>query len=174
MKADHAFAISIGLVDGLITSLVIAAHAIVSHLSLSPTVAFRIAFGSSFVGSVSFFIAEFSKLSKDEFRVAKILKPGRKSPTIMKNLTEKLIIEALYGGTASFAMGFVGASVPLFTYSLLNNSEIFTLGCSYLALALFGVYTSKITGGSYIKWMAGLIFLGVLMTIVGSILRIVS
>lgn len=175
MKPDQSFAISIGLVDGLITSLMITAYAIVYNLPVSTYTALHIAFGSSFVGSVSYFIAEFSKLSKSEFQVAKALKPGKKvSQSIKKVLSERILLESVYGGSASFIMGFIGASIPLFSYVGFHNMDSISLGLSYLSLSLFGAYTAKVTGGSYAKWVSGLIILGVVMTIIGTALRIVS
>ncbi len=175
MKPDQSFAISIGLVDGLITSLMITAYAIVYDFPIRPETALHIAFGSSFVGSISYFIAEFSKLSKSEFRVAKALKPGIKVPqSIKKILSGRILVESVYGGSASFIMGFIGASIPLFSYVGFHDIDSISLGLSYLSLSLFGAYTAKVTGGSYTKWILGLIILGVLMTFIGTALRIVS
>jgi len=175
LNQDRAFAISIGLVDGLITSLMITAYAIVYHYPISSIQSLHIAFGSSFVGAISYFIAEFSKLSQNEFRVSKALKPGIKvPPSVKRNLRERNLRESMYGGSASLIMGFVGASIPLFSYTTFQDSAFLSLGLSYLTLALFGTYTSKRSGGSYTKWILGLVALGVLMTLVGAMLRIVS
>lgn len=106
MNQDRAFAISIGLVDGLITSLMITAYAIVYHYPISSIQSLHIAFGSSFVGAISYFIAEFSKLSQNEFRVSKALKPGIKvPPSVKRNLRERNLRESMYGGSASLIMG---------------------------------------------------------------------
>lgn len=174
MKEDQGFAISIGLVDGLITSLVITSGAIVGHSTIGFYQSLRIAFGSSFVGAISFFIAQFSKLSKDEYRIARVLKPGSSSVKIHPSLTGKNLLDSIEGGSASLIMGFLGASIPLFSYSMLGESAIVSLLCSYSSLGVFGIYTSKISGGKSSRWLISLILLGIIMTFLGYNLKIVS
>jgi VIT1/CCC1 family predicted Fe2+/Mn2+ transporter len=174
VNSENSFAFSIGGIDGLITSLMITSNAIITQSVIGFDTALRISFGSAIVGAASFFVAEFGELSKDERRVAKHLNPNLLQSEHRNKFFKRNLEDAFRGGSVSLFMGFIGASVPIVSYSMLMKYSSLSLLFSYISLGLLGIYLGKTSGGKVHGWFMALIILGILMTIAGYFLRIVS
>ena len=59
MRENLVFPITMGLTDGVITVLMLASADFLGPSVMTVDLALRIAFGSAFVGTLSFFIAEY-------------------------------------------------------------------------------------------------------------------
>jgi VIT1/CCC1 family predicted Fe2+/Mn2+ transporter len=71
-------------------------------------------------------------------------------------------------------MGFIGAAIPILSYSVLHAEGIYSLTFSYFALGMLGIFLGKSSGGRMSNWFLSLVILGVIMTVVGYFLKIVS
>ena len=92
MKYSLLFPATIGLADGIITALVLVTGSILSGAGLSPGLSERVAFGSAFVGTFSFFIAEYSRLRGEINKTSRQL--NLSSPRLLG-----LLIPSLHGST---------------------------------------------------------------------------
>ena len=82
MNRETIFPITIGLVDGIITTLMITSGRIVSGVDLSLNHTLRIASASSIVGAGSYFVAQYSKMRNEVSRVSKHLNPDKNKPKL--------------------------------------------------------------------------------------------
>ncbi len=174
MNEDDSFALSIGAIDGLITSLMITSNAIISKSNIMLEAALRISLGSAVVGAASFFVAEYGRLRQGEYRIAHLLKPSSNPGQSKTSVMKRNLSDAFKGGSLSFIMGFVGAAIPIVSYSLLHRGGVYSLTFSYLALGIMGIFLGKSSGGKASNWFISLVILGVIMTVAGYYLRIVS
>ena len=174
MNEDDSFALSIGAIDGLITSLMITSNAIISKSTILLETALRISLGSAVVGAASFFVAEYGRLRQGEYRVAHLLKPSLGPGQRKTSVNRRNLSDAFKGGSFSFIMGFVGAAVPIVSYSLLHRGGVYSLAFSYSALGITGIFLGKSSGGKISNWFISLVILRVIMTAVGYYLKIVS
>ncbi|MHB1440181.1 MAG: hypothetical protein ACYCSO_03785 [Cuniculiplasma sp.] len=174
MNKDDSFALSIGSIDGLITSLMITSNAIISQHSIVLGTALRISLGSAVVGAASFFVAEFGRLRQGEYRIARLLNPAMKKGENKFSVIRRNLIDSFRGGSFALIMGFLGAAIPIVSYSTLHSSGVFSLILSYTALGILALFIGKSSGGHLRNWFFALVLLGILMTIAGYYLRIVS
>ncbi|MGP6220446.1 hypothetical protein [Caldiplasma sukawensis] len=173
MDRDLFFPVTIGVIDGIISAIMISANALISRSKLTLLVALDISIGSSFVSALSYLIAEYGKLRSDAHRVEIALRPGNKDRQ-RKHLFRSILLEALYGGGLSLLMGFLGASSTLIPYSLGLISPLYSIIISYAILGLVGALIGKVSGGSALAWSMALVISGILITILGNYIRIVG
>ncbi|MCL4323112.1 MAG: hypothetical protein M1498_01485 [Candidatus Thermoplasmatota archaeon] len=174
MNDNDSFALSIGAIDGLITSLMITSNAIISKSNVMFETALRISMGSAVVGAASFFVAEYGRLRQGEYRIARLLNPSMTQNESRSHVIRRNLTDAFRGGSFSFIMGFIGAAIPILSYSVLHAEGIYSLTFSYFALGMLGIFLGKSSGGKMSNWFLSLVILGVIMTVVGYFLKIVS
>ncbi|MGP6206458.1 hypothetical protein ACNF42_00260 [Cuniculiplasma sp. SKW3] len=173
MNSDLEFAFTIGTIDGIITALMIASRAILSDIEMPLSLAVRIAVGSSVVGAASYLVAEYGKLRAEDSLVYKHLRP-QGSRRVRNEVNMELFLDAFKGGGVSMLMGFVGASIPLLSYSILNRTPYISIIVSYITLIALGIILGKKSGGKISSWAGSLILLGILMTILGYYVQVIS
>ncbi len=139
MRPRLLFPVTIGLSDGIITSLMIAASRMAEPSSVSAYFALRVAAGSAIVGMFSFFVAEYSRLRNELSRSSRQL--GYPSPSFLlrTRLGRSILVEAITGTSASGVSGFTGALIPplaaaAFTLSLMPPRSLRPL-CPWCCLA---------------------------------------
>ena len=163
---------AIGLIDGLITALIIASHAILSNLTLPVSAAIRISGGSSMVGATSYLLAEYGEKRTDMARIAKHLNPMTLKYSRNRSVQMRILLESVIGGSVALAFGFIGAMIPLGFYSVFGMSPIISIAVTFIALSLTGVYMGYEAEGSAMMWLIALDSVGILMLILGNYLRI--
>ena len=173
MNSDLEFAFTIGTIDGIITALMIASRAILSDTAMSLDLSVRIALGSSVVGASSYLVAEYGKLRAEDSLVYRHLRP-QGSRRLRNEVNIELFVDAFRGGSISMLMGFVGAAIPLISYSLFERIQGISIGISYLTLILMGVILGRKSGGKILLWSTSLVILGLLMTLLGYYVRVIS
>ncbi len=173
MNSDLKFAFTIGTIDGIITALMIASRAILSNTQMSLSLSVRIAIGSSVVGAASYLVAEYGKLRAEERLIYKHLRP-QGSGIVRREVNIDLFADAFKGGGISMLMGFVGASIPLISYSLLNKTPYVSIAISYATLTTLGIVLGRKSGGSAMSWSVSLVILGLLMTLLGYYVQVIS
>ena len=173
MRENLVFPITLGLTDGVITVLMLASADFLGPSVMTVDLAVRIAFGSAFVGTLSFFIAEYSRLRFQLIRASRQLSMNSPESLIKSDLGAKIFIESLAGTLLSGSFGFVGALIPLSVDVIEPTFGFVAILSAYFVLAAMGLAIGNISSGNRYKWMAALICLGFIVTGVGKFISIV-
>ncbi len=173
MNSDLEFAFTIGTIDGLITALMIASRAILQDNLISSDFALRIALGSSVVGASSYLVAEYGRLRAEDAVVYRHLRPQGKS-RISTRINREIFFDAFKGGAISLVMGFVGASIPLLSFSLFPKYHFLSPALSYITLVVLGMALGRRSGGRMILWSISLVILGLSLTILGFFIEVIA
>ncbi|MCY0852141.1 hypothetical protein [Thermoplasma acidophilum] len=174
MKDRTLFSITLGLSDGIITSLMIAAAALSSLTSIGMTEALRIGAGSATVGGFSFFIAEYARLRGEVFRMSRQLAMDSPRRLMRSRIGVEITEEALEGTAIAGVSGFLGSMIPLATDALLPDYHILPFSVAIIALAFLGIGLARSISGNYTIWAVGMSAVGIVMSYVGIFLHIVS
>lgn len=174
MRENIIFPITMGLTDGVITVLMLASADFLGPSFMTVDLATRIAFGSAFVGTLSFFIAEYSRLRSQLMRASQHLTMNPDDSLVKTDLGTRIVIESLGGTFLAGAFGFLGALIPLFVDVVWSTAGYLAIVSAYLVLAIMGIAISSVSSGKRYKWMTSLIVLGVAVTIVGKFISIVN
>ena len=173
MRENIVFPITMGLTDGVITVLMLASADFLGPSVMTVDLALRIAFGSAFVGTLSFFIAEYSRLRFQLIRASRQLTMHSPESLIRSDLGAKIFMESLAGTLLSGTFGFVGALIPLSVDVIDPAFGLVAILSAYFVLAAMGLAIGNISSGNKYKWMAALILLGLIVTTVGNFVSII-
>lgn len=174
MRDDILFPVTLGLTDGIITVLMLASADFLGPSNMSVLLALRIAFGSAFVGTLSFFIAEYSRLRSELTRASQQLTMRSSNRLVKTDLGTRILVESLGGTLLSGSFGFVGALIPLLFDVFLPAEGYMAILSAYLVLAFMGMGIARISSGNRLRWMGSLIVLGITVTMVGKFIAIVG
>ncbi|MHB8358464.1 MAG: hypothetical protein ACYDCP_03050 [Thermoplasmataceae archaeon] len=173
MKYSLLFPATIGLADGIITALVLVTGSILSGSGLSPGLSERVAFGSAFVGTFSFFIAEYSRLRGEINKTSRQLNLTSPRLLLKGKIGRDIFLEAIIGTSLSGVCGFLGAGIPLFINYLFPTHGYLSIISAILAMGALGAGIGRSVSGRYILWILTMLILATLIAIVGNYLRIV-
>lgn len=173
-KENLVFPLTLGLSDGIITTLMLISRTIIHGDLPGFNLAFRVAFGSAFVGGFSFFIAEYSRLRGEISRTSRQLMLRSPSYLIRSKIGKDILLEAVSGTGASIISGFSGSMIPLSFAALFPGMSIFAIYIADGSLALLGAGIAKSVSGNYIFWIFTMFLLGIVVTILGNFLNLVS
>lgn len=163
---------AIGLIDGLITALIIASNAILSDLSMPLSAAIRISGASSMVGATSYLVAEYGKMRTDMVRIARHLNPVTLKSSKNRSVQLRILLDSILGGSVALSFGFMGSMIPLGFYSLFGSNPLISIVVTFIALSVTGIYMGYEAEGSALMWIIALDTVGILMLILGNYLRI--
>ena len=173
-KINFLFPITLGLSDGIITALMLAAGDLLSYHDVGLNLALRIAFGSAFVGSFSYFIAEYARLRGELYRVSRQL--TLKSPSFLTKgkLGKDIILESTVGTSLSGFCGFSGAMIPLLVNVYMPHPVWLSVIIAIVTLGVLGIGLSKTVVGKHTYWAVSMVLMGIIVTAAGSVLHIVG
>lgn len=167
------FAMALGVSDGILNALTLAAASVLHGVGLGPRLSARIGVVALVTAIVTLFIAEYTQNRLELLRAERQLmftQSGRLAATSLgRAVFRDSIAAALVAGASSFA----GAALPLFIGTLLPRVSWIALVASAAALAFLGVVLGSHVGGRRIVWAAALVVAGVVVTIIGMQLEIV-
>lgn len=173
MREDLVFPVTMGLTDGVITVLMLASADFLGPSVMTVDLAVRISFGSAFVGTLSFFIAEYSRLRFQLIRASRQLTMNSPESLIKSDLGMKIFFESIAGTLLSGSFGFIGALIPLSVDVFDPKMGFIAILSAYIVLATMGLTIGGISSGNKYKWMAALVLLGLIVTAVGNFISIV-
>ncbi len=173
-RSNFLFPFTLGLSDGIITTLMLTSRILLTGGSLAPDLILRIAFGASFVGGFSFFIAEYSRLREEIARTSRMLIMRSPDKLIRGKIGKDIMLEATLATSLSVITGFLGALIPLTFSALFSPNKIAPELIAWIALALLGAGLARSVQGKYIFWIVTMMFIGVLITFLGFFLNLVS
>jgi predicted membrane protein (TIGR00267 family) len=173
-RGDYGFALVIGLVDGILTALVLAAGKVMAagqSIRLSDVV--RVAVVASISAAFTFFVAQYSRFRHELVHAEKHLTLGSRGHLAKTQLGRAVFRESVLGSLISGTCSFIGATFPLFFAVISPGALWLSLGTPIAALGVLGAFLGRSAYGNVLVWAIGLIALGVFFAIVGLQLHIV-
>lgn len=172
-EREHKFALVIGLCDGILTALTLAAGSVLaSRAPLRLQFALRIAGASSLSGTFVFFVAEYTRLRGELTHAERQLSLASSAGLASTRLGPVVLMEGLIGTCLASLCNFLGALFPLFLGAVLPGLPWIAIATAIILLGLLGVALSRSVHGSVFRWTAGLMLVGGMLTLVGMHLRV--
>src|SRR5437870_2624483 len=156
-RGDYAFALVIGLVDGILTALILAAGKVVAageSIHLSDLL--RVAVVASISAAFTFFVAQYSRFRHELVHAEKHLPLGSRGPLVKTQLGRAVFTESVIGSVISGACSFIGAVLPLLFAMIRPGATWISLGAPIAALGLLGGFLGRSTYGNTLVWAIGL------------------
>ncbi len=173
-KSVLTFPLTLGLSDGIITTLMLISHTILHGNLISAGLALRVAFGSAFVGGFSFFIAEYSRLRGEISRTSKQLMLRSPAYLIRSRIGRDILVESVTGTGASVLSGFIGSLLPLAIAVAFPRTGAYAVYTADGVLAFLGAGIAKSVSGNYVFWIMTMFILGVSVSLMGDFLNLVG
>lgn len=167
------FPFTLGLSDGVITTLMLISRTLIHENSLGLNLALRVAFGAAFVGGFSYFIAEYSRLREEISRTSRQLNLRSPSYLIKGKIGRDIMVESVVGTSVSVASGFTGSMIPLAFSLLVPADGVLSIFVAIVSLAALGAGIGKSVKGNYLFWIMTMAILGFIVTWVGYYLNLV-
>ncbi|MEM0158464.1 MAG: hypothetical protein QXV22_00495 [Thermoplasmataceae archaeon] len=167
------FPLTLGLSDGIITTLMLISRTLISGESFDFSLVLRVATGSAFVGGFSFFIAEYSRLRAELSRTSRQL--GLRTPDYLLRgkIGKDILMEAALGTSVSTASGFCGSLIPLVSGMIITSGGFIAVALALISLAGLGAGVGKSVNGNVPFWVLVLVAIGMIVTIMGNYLNLV-
>jgi VIT1/CCC1 family predicted Fe2+/Mn2+ transporter len=172
-RRERMFALLIGVIDGILTALTLAAGRVLSaERSLDSTLAFRIPAASALSGAFVFFVAEYARQRGELVRAERQLSLTAHGRLAATRLGRATLYDSAGGAALSIVCNFLGALVPLFVGTLLPNLSWLAPVVAIAILGGLGVGIARAIYGNPIRWAIALMLAGVLLTLAGVVLHI--
>jgi predicted membrane protein (TIGR00267 family) len=170
---EYGFAAILGLTDGILTALTLAAGSIIgSRTGLSISLGLRVASASALAGGVVFLTAELARRNHELVHAEQqlnLLSHGRLATT---RLGHFVVVESSKATIVVVASNFVGALLP-FLVGLISKSAFIPICSALVMLGALGVTIARVTYRSKVLWATSLMIAGALLTALGLWLRII-
>lgn len=172
-KLNLLFPFTLGLSDGVITTLMLISRSLLAGESIGAGLAFRVAFGAAFVGAFSFFIAEYSRLREEISRTSRQLVLRSPYYLIKGKIGRDIMLESVIGTSVSAVTGFTGSMIPLSFSVLLPQDGLLSIIVAVVALAGLGAGLGRSVKGNYVFWILTMVIVGLLVSVIGFYLNLV-
>jgi VIT1/CCC1 family predicted Fe2+/Mn2+ transporter len=173
-RREHSFALVIGVCDGILTALTLAAGSVISSPApLRMQLALRIAAASALSGTFVFFTAEYSKLRGELVHAERQLSLTQHGRLAATRLGRTVLIEGLEKAGISSVCNFAGALFPLALGAILPGPAWLAIAAAIVALGLLGAAIAHSVHGNHFRWVIGLMAAGGILTLAGSRLHVV-
>lgn len=165
-----------GLVDGILSALVLAAGRLVdpggegNALGLAIRVGIAAGSSSMFV----FFVAHYAQLRLELVRHERELNLTRHGKLAATKLGRRIFFESLHKALLACAFSFAGALFPLILCAAMPSPVWLGLAIAIFTLAGLGALLAKTFYGSPTVWAAMLFVGGILVALIGTKLKLVS
>jgi VIT1/CCC1 family predicted Fe2+/Mn2+ transporter len=168
------FFVVIGLAEGILTALTLAAGRILAPEAASMTgLAVRVGLAAGLPEAVVFFAAEYSRQQVSLLRMERQLNLTQRGRLANSRLGRQALSESVSAAVLSAGCSFGGAAIPLIVAGLLPGPSWLTIAIAVCCLALLGAGIARSLAGCKACWSAGLAVAGVLMALLGAYLGVV-
>jgi predicted membrane protein (TIGR00267 family) len=171
-ESERGRYIILGTIDGILAILGIIVG--LSSATLDPGVIIKAALGGGIAlcltNGIGSYLAEsaveYGKLSEVEAALLQDLKDTR----IEKITKRKIILDSILHGGSSF----IGSLVPIMPFVFISDgiAVYISIVLALAALIILGLFSGKISGQSYIRSVVRMVFLGAVVVIACSLLRL--
>ncbi len=173
-QRNNLFAIVIGLMDGILTALALAAGRIIgSGDPISLQLALRISTGGAISGIFIFFVAEYARQRSDLVVAEMHLRLSSKGQLAASALGRSSFNRALVGAAVSGTCSFAGALLPLLPAAVFPRYSWLALVAALIALVVLGTGLAKVASANPLRWATALLIIGGVLIVVGNWLHIV-
>lgn len=174
LRREHRFAVVIGLMDGILSALTLAAGRVVaSPGAISVTLALQISAATSLAGTLVFFTAEYARVRGELAHAERQLNLTSKGHLATTRLGRAVLRETAAAAAISSGCNFLGALLPLLSGAVLPGPSWMAIAAAMVALGLLGAAVAHTVHGSPGRWAAVLMIAGGVLSYVGLKLRIV-
>lgn len=165
----------LGLCDGILTTLVLTAGRLTDAAQpMTLDFALRIALVAFLSGAFVFYVARYAELRGQLIHAERQLNMSAYGKLATGALGRAVRKEATVAAAASSCMGFCGALVPLLAATLVPQYRWTAIIAALVTLAVLGSILARVVHGATFRWIAGLVFGGILLTVLGVFLRVVG
>jgi VIT1/CCC1 family predicted Fe2+/Mn2+ transporter len=165
---EHLFASVIGLADGILTALTLAAGKVIgSHQAIEGMLALRIATAGSASGAFIFFVAQYSHLRGELVHAERHLNLTPQGRLAVTHLGRTVLQDALCGSIISGIFSFIGALFPLLLATICPLAPWVAILAALGALSLLGMGLGHVVYGNPSRWALGLLTVGIVLAGVG-------
>jgi predicted membrane protein (TIGR00267 family) len=172
-RREYTFALLIGLVDGILTALTLAAGRVVSASNpVDAALALRIPTASALSGAFVFFVAQYARMRGELVRAERQLNLTSHGRLATTRLGRTVLRETLSAMVVSVACNFLGALLPLLTGTLLPDLPWMAIAVALVALGALGIGIARAIYGNPLRWATVLVISGLLLTFIGVELHI--
>lgn len=173
-RRGHAFALVIGVTDGILTALTLSAARVVGSTDpITINLALRIAAASSLSGMFVFFAAEYFHQRGGLVHAERQLSLRSGGHLAATHLGRAVFRETLWAAIVSSLCNFAGALVPLLAGALVPRHSWLAVVVGIVVLGALGVAAARSTYGKPLLWAIALMVSGVVLAAAGITLRIV-
>lgn len=169
------FALVIGVTDGILTALTLAAGRVFESPSnsLSLGLAVRISAASSLSGIFVFFTAEYIRHRGELLRAERQLSLTTHGRLAATRLVRAALWETLQNAILSSVCNFLGALAPLIVGALLPHMPWVAIAVALALLATLGAISGHLTHGNAFLWSIALVAAGLALTWAGAEFHVV-
>jgi VIT1/CCC1 family predicted Fe2+/Mn2+ transporter len=173
LRRERMFPLLIGVVDGILTALTLAAGLIFSTGSaLNLSLAVRISTASALSGAFVFFVAEYARQRGALIHAERQLSLTTRGRLAATRLGRIALYEAMSGAALAIVFNFLGALLPLLVGALLPGLSWLAAVVAIALLGALGVGIARAVSGNVIWWAIMLMLAGVLLMLAGVQLHI--
>jgi VIT1/CCC1 family predicted Fe2+/Mn2+ transporter len=172
-RREHMFALLIGVVDGILTALTLAAGRVLSVAdALDSTLAFRISAASALSGALVFFVAEYARQRGELVRAERQLSLTAHGRLAATRLGRAALYDAASGAALAIICNFLGALVPLLIGVALPSVSWLAAVVAIAILGALGIGIARAIYWNPLRWAMVLMLAGALLTLIGVQLHI--
>jgi VIT1/CCC1 family predicted Fe2+/Mn2+ transporter len=170
----EAFAAVLGLTDGVLTVLTLAAGRMIHAQSGLPfSLAMRVAAASSLAGGVVFFTAEVARRNQELVHAERELNLVARGRLATTRLGHFVLTESSRAALTVIGSNFLGALSPLIASLIWKRFVLGPLCLSIISLGVLGGVIARATYRNSVLWASGLMLAGAVLAALGIWLRIV-
>jgi predicted membrane protein (TIGR00267 family) len=165
----------LGLSDGILTSLTLAAGLLTSgEQPITFSLTLRVALAALVSGAFVFFVGRYAELRGElvhaEFQL-NLTSHGQLAASYLGKAASR---EALSFALISSVASFCGALVPLLPAAVFPTHRWASIITALVVLALLGIGLSRAVHGGWLRWTVGLVASGCTLSVIGAYLKIVG
>ncbi len=164
----------LGISDGILTALALAAGAILHQAGgrLSLAFACRVGAAACVTAAFTMFVAYYAEARSHLVRASRELNltgPGR---LVASNLGREILTDTAFATVITGAASFIGAVIPLLLGSLLPTPPWVTLAITIGLLGIVGWVLGAALSGHRVRWLIAMLIGGTAVAVIGAILDI--
>lgn len=158
---------ALGVSDGILNALTLAAATVVHGTGLSLRLSARIGVVALASAVVTLFVAEYTQNRLELLRAERQLMFTRSGRLAATSLGRAVLRDSSVAATLAGMSSFVGAALPLVVGAMLPRLSWVALAVSAITLAGLGVLLANHVGGRRIVWAVVLVVAGIVVTVIG-------
>lgn len=172
---EQLFALLLGLIDGILTVLVLATGHVLKHgeTPITWSLSLKVAFATAVSGACIYFFSEYSRQRHNLIHAEKQLNLATHGKLATTHLGKQILKETLWGVLVSSVFNFTGAMFPLGIAMLFPQMQWIALLVALLMLVLLGIGIASLVYGDAVAWSLSLVLAGGFVAFIGYKLNVV-